>query len=388
METLMQLNGIRGSRNGSGFVENNRASGGRSLSPIQEESISRRLGENYGEKLIKDPNLSRIITLIPTCPSQTSAKNKAFRLFFSIIPPERTIRTPVINVKTAVLHLKRKTLKAALINGKFYASDNRKYKGKRANAANEHLVKWKVRIQVYNMPKGDTKAVVKYFDLDPRNSTQWVKVNIRKVVEEWLKTSRRNLGLQLTIVNGRNQTIHPAEVFHNFNCSQSRNPPVKATYPTGDGSENGEGVGLRGGSQRPVATNDPSSAAADDIPYLEVVMAKAPSSATKRIVRHLPKKKNICEAIPVLVKIEDLKGKWKKNIINPKSFQSNICRGTCHRCLSQSVNNTMSLDGGESDGCCQPIKWRSPTAIIVDEEGVVRVRHIPILAVTKCGCRR
>jgi len=53
-----------------------------------------------------------------------------------------------------------------------------------------------------------------------------------------------------------------------------------------------------------VVTNDLSSLETS-IPYLDVVLAKAPSSATKRIVRHLPKKKkNICEAIPVLVKLE------------------------------------------------------------------------------------
>lgn len=395
LETLIQLNGIMGSRNQSssaagGEGTNPRVSGVRSLSASDEESITRRLDENYAEKLIKDPNLSRVITLLPSCPSTTPAKNKAFRLFFSIIPAERTIRTPIINVKTAVLHLKRKTLKSDLIHGKFDASANRKYKGKRANAASEHVTKWKVRIQVYNMPKGETKSAVKYFDLDPRNSTQWVKVNIRKVVEEWLKTSRRNLGLQLTIVNGRNQTIHPAEVFHNFNCDQSRNTPAKVTQPSGDGKEDNEGgVGLAGRGRPPVVlTNDLSSVAS--IPYLDVVLAKSPPSATKRIVRHLPKKKNICEAIPVLVKIEDLKGKWKKNIINPKSFQSNVCRGTCHRCLAQPVNSTLSLNGGggDSDGCCQPIKWKSPKAIIIDDEGIVRVRHIPILAVTKCGCRR
>lgn len=65
----MQLNGIRRSSTNlsTNVDETNRPGGGRSLPPIAEELHSRRLDENYGEQLVKDPNLSRIITLLPTC---------------------------------------------------------------------------------------------------------------------------------------------------------------------------------------------------------------------------------------------------------------------------------------------------------------------------------
>ncbi|EZA55165.1 Growth/differentiation factor [Ooceraea biroi] len=179
----------------------------------------------------------------------------------------------------------------------------------------------------------------------------WITIDLRRMVAEWFKHPRDNLGVALKI--------------------------------TGPGSNH------RRNSGRLVETN----AGAEYAPYLEVQMQELDSRRASRIKRNVglncdeASHETRCCRYKLTVDFEKFGWDW---IIAPKKYDANYCSGDCPMAFLPTYPNTHIVSLAEPPNntgpCCAPRKLSEITMLYFDNEYQIVFSRLPGMVVEKCGC--
>ncbi|XP_058804008.1 growth/differentiation factor 8 [Phymastichus coffea] len=179
----------------------------------------------------------------------------------------------------------------------------------------------------------------------------WVTIELRRMVAEWFKHPRDNLGVavKISLANGR----RPSR------------------------------------SSRPVET----SPDADNAPYLEVQTQELDSRRGARIKRNVglncdeASQETRCCRYKLTVDFEKFGWDW---IIAPKKYDANYCSGDCPMAFLPAYPNTHIVSLAEPPNttgpCCAPRKLSEITMLYFDNEYQIVFSRLPGMVVERCGC--
>lgn len=179
----------------------------------------------------------------------------------------------------------------------------------------------------------------------------WITIDLRRMVAEWFKHPRDNLGVAL-----------------------------KITGPGGNHRRN---------TARLVETNP----GAEYAPYLEVQMQELDSRRASRIKRNVglncdeASHETRCCRYKLTVDFEKFGWDW---IIAPKKYDANYCSGDCPMAFLPTYPNTHIVSLAEPPNntgpCCAPRKLSEITMLYFDNEYQIVFSRLPGMVVEKCGC--
>ncbi|OXU22657.1 hypothetical protein TSAR_003035 [Trichomalopsis sarcophagae] len=179
----------------------------------------------------------------------------------------------------------------------------------------------------------------------------WVTIELRRMVAEWFKHPRDNLGVA-----------------------------VKITLPNGR---------RPGRNYRPVET----SPDAEDAPYLEVQTQELDSRRGGRVKRNVglncdeASQETRCCRYKLTVDFEKFGWDW---IIAPKKYDANYCSGDCPMAFLPAYPNTHIVSLAEPPNntgpCCAPRKLSEITMLYFDNEYQIVFSRLPGMVVERCGC--
>ncbi|XP_011494685.1 PREDICTED: growth/differentiation factor 8 isoform X2 [Ceratosolen solmsi marchali] len=179
----------------------------------------------------------------------------------------------------------------------------------------------------------------------------WVTIEVRRMVAEWFKHPRDNLGVAVKIggANGRRPT---------------RSFRLVETSP---GSENA--------------------------PYLEVQTQELDSRRGARMKRNVglncdeASQETRCCRYKLTVDFEKFGWDW---IIAPKKYDANYCSGDCPMAFLPAYPNTHIVSLAEPPNntgpCCAPRKLSEITMLYFDNEYQIVFSRLPGMVVERCGC--
>ncbi|XP_071443076.1 growth/differentiation factor 8 [Hetaerina americana] len=174
---------------------------------------------------------------------------------------------------------------------------------------------------------------------------RWITVDIRRLVIEWFKYPRENLGLVAQVYDSN---LHQLVV----------------TDPEEDG----------GGY----------------IPFVEVHTTDGRKHRTKRTIGLNcieNSRENRCCRYPLTVDFEEFGWDW---IIAPKRYEANYCSGECPFVFLQKYPHTHIVQqanpGGTAGPCCAPRKMSSISMLYFDNEFNIIHSLLPGMVVDRCGC--
>ncbi|KYQ56505.1 Growth/differentiation factor 8 [Trachymyrmex zeteki] len=177
----------------------------------------------------------------------------------------------------------------------------------------------------------------------------WITIELRRMVAEWFKHPRDNLGVALKIT----------------------------------------GSSHRKNSIRLVETNP----GAEYAPYLEVQMQELDSRRGSRIKRNVglncdeASQETRCCRYKLTVDFEKFGWDW---IIAPKKYDANYCSGDCPMAFLPAYPNTHIVSLAEPPNntgpCCAPRKLSEITMLYFDNEYQIVFSRLPGMVVEKCGC--
>ncbi|XP_026671545.1 growth/differentiation factor 8 [Ceratina calcarata] len=178
----------------------------------------------------------------------------------------------------------------------------------------------------------------------------WVTIELRRMVAEWFKHPRDNLGVAL-----------------------------KISGPGGSHRRN----------SRLVETNP----GAEYAPYLEVQTQELDSRRGARIKRNVglncdeASQETRCCRYKLTVDFEKFGWDW---IIAPKKYDANYCSGDCPMAFLPAYPNTHIVSLAEppnnSGPCCAPRKLSEITMLYFDNEYQIVFSRLPGMVVERCGC--
>ncbi|XP_033226501.1 growth/differentiation factor 8 [Belonocnema kinseyi] len=181
-------------------------------------------------------------------------------------------------------------------------------------------------------------------------SGKWVTIELRRMVAEWFKHPRDNLGVALKI---------------------------------------GGGGGNHRRNYKPVETNP----AAENAPYLEVQTQELDSRRGGRIKRNVglncdeASQETRCCRYKLTVDFEKFGWDW---IIAPKKYDANYCSGDCPMAFLPAYPNTHIVSLAEPPNntgpCCAPRKLSEITMLYFDNEYQIVFSRLPGMVVERCGC--
>ncbi|KYM76845.1 Growth/differentiation factor 11 [Atta colombica] len=179
----------------------------------------------------------------------------------------------------------------------------------------------------------------------------WITIELRRMVAEWFKHPRDNLGVALKIT--------------------------------------GPGGSHRRNLVRLVETNP----GAEYAPYLEVQMQELDSRRGSRIKRNVglncdeASQETRCCRYKLTVDFEKFGWDW---IIAPKKYDANYCSGDCPMAFLPAYPNTHIVSLAEPPNntgpCCAPRKLSEITMLYFDNEYQIVFSRLPGMVVEKCGC--
>ncbi|XP_051174793.1 growth/differentiation factor 8 [Leptopilina boulardi] len=180
---------------------------------------------------------------------------------------------------------------------------------------------------------------------------KWVTIELRRMVAEWFKHPRDNLGVALKIGGG--------------------------------------GGGNHRRNYKPVETNP----AAENAPYLEVQTQELDSRRGGRIKRNVglncdeASQESRCCRYKLTVDFEKFGWDW---IIAPKKYDANYCSGDCPMAFLPAYPNTHIVSLAEPPNntgpCCAPRKLSEITMLYFDNEYQIVFSRLPGMVVERCGC--
>ncbi|XP_014208297.1 growth/differentiation factor 8-like [Copidosoma floridanum] len=180
----------------------------------------------------------------------------------------------------------------------------------------------------------------------------WVTIELRRMVAEWFKHPRDNLGVAIKI-SGQN------------------------------------GWGRINRNLRPVETNPE----ADNAPYLEVQTQELDSRRGSRVKRNVglncdeTSQETRCCRYKLTVDFEKFGWDW---IIAPKKYDANYCSGDCPMAFLPAYPNTHIVSLAEPPNntgpCCAPRKLSEITMLYFDNEYQIVFSRLPGMVVERCGC--
>ncbi|KAJ8680283.1 hypothetical protein QAD02_016070 [Eretmocerus hayati] len=176
----------------------------------------------------------------------------------------------------------------------------------------------------------------------------WVTIELKRMVSEWFKHPRDNLGVAIKISGGRK---------------------------SGHGSRSVE-----------------TSSSADNAPYLEVQTQDLESRRT-RVKRNVGlncdenSHETRCCRYKLTVDFEKFGWDW---IIAPKKYDANYCSGDCPMAFLPAYPNTHIVSLAEPPNntgpCCAPRKLSEITMLYFDNEYQIVFSRLPGMVVERCGC--
>ncbi|XP_076641622.1 growth/differentiation factor 8 [Halictus rubicundus] len=188
----------------------------------------------------------------------------------------------------------------------------------------------------------------------------WVTIELRRMVAEWFKHPRDNLGVALKI--------------------------------SGPGPGPGSGTGT-GGNHRRNSKLVETNPGAEYAPYLEVQTQELDSRRGARIKRNIglncdeTTQETKCCRYKLTVDFEKFGWDW---IIAPKKYDANYCSGDCPMAFLQSYPNThivsLALPPNNTGPCCAPRKLSEITILYFDNEYQIVFSRLPGMVVERCGC--
>ncbi|XP_029173049.1 growth/differentiation factor 8 [Nylanderia fulva] len=176
-----------------------------------------------------------------------------------------------------------------------------------------------------------------------------ITIELRRMVAEWFKHPRDNLGVALKITCGN----------HHRNLAR-----LVETSPN-----------------------------ADNTPYLEVQTQELDSRKNSRIKRNVglncdeASQETRCCRYKLTVDFEKFGWDW---IIAPKKYDANYCSGDCPMAFLPAYPNTHIVSLAEPPNntgpCCAPRKLSEITMLYFDNEYQIVFSRLPGMVVEKCGC--
>lgn len=177
----------------------------------------------------------------------------------------------------------------------------------------------------------------------------WITIELRRMVAEWFKHPRDNLGVAVKITGS--------------NGNHRRNRLVEI------------------------------SPGAEYAPYLEVQMQELDSRRGSRIKRNVglncdeASQETRCCRYKLTVDFEKFGWDW---IIAPKKYDANYCSGDCPMAFLPAYPNTHIVSLAEPPNntgpCCAPRKLSEITMLYFDNEYQIVFSRLPGMVVEKCGC--
>ncbi|XP_063986008.1 growth/differentiation factor 8 [Diachasmimorpha longicaudata] len=177
----------------------------------------------------------------------------------------------------------------------------------------------------------------------------WVTIELRRMVAEWFKHPRDNLGVALKITSGK---------------SDRRHSWIVETNP-----------------------------GAEFAPYLEVQTQELESRRGARIKRSVglncdeATQETRCCRYKLTVDFEKFGWDW---IIAPKKYDANYCSGDCPMAFLPVYPNTHIVSLAEPPNntgpCCAPRKLSEITMLYFDNEYQIVFTRLPGMVVERCGC--
>ncbi|XP_043280903.1 growth/differentiation factor 8 [Venturia canescens] len=185
----------------------------------------------------------------------------------------------------------------------------------------------------------------------------WITIELRRMVAEWFKHPRDNLGVALKIVDDQGSL--------NANTNNHRrNSWLVETNP-----------------------------GAEYAPYLEVQTQELDSRRGSRIKRNvglncdIASQEKRCCRYKLTVDFEKFGWDW---IIAPKKYDANYCTGDCPMAFLPAYPNTHIVSLAEPPNntgpCCAPRKLSEITMLYFDNEYQIVFSRLPGMVVERCGC--
>ncbi|XP_017798705.1 PREDICTED: growth/differentiation factor 11-like [Habropoda laboriosa] len=183
----------------------------------------------------------------------------------------------------------------------------------------------------------------------------WVTIELTKMVAEWFKHPRDNLGVALNVSG----PAGPAGL-----AAHCKNSKLVETNP-----------------------------GAEYAPYLEVQTQELDSRRGARIKRNVglncdeTSQETRCCRYKLTVDFEKFGWDW---IIAPKKYDANYCSGDCPMAFLPTYPNTHIVSLAEppknSGPCCAPRKLSEITMLYFDNEYQIVFSRLPGMVVERCGC--
>ncbi|CAM1322021.1 MSTN (predicted) [Pycnogonum litorale] len=174
----------------------------------------------------------------------------------------------------------------------------------------------------------------------------WISLDIRKLVSQWFRHPRENMGIVIQAFDGDDEHI-------TVDVDQRESSPQR--------------------------------------PFIEVKTTKEKRRRTKRksgLDCNEDSKETRCCRYPLTVDFEDFGWDW---IIAPTRYEANYCSGECAFVFLQKYPHThlvqQASPGGNAGPCCTPRKMSQISMIYHDSvHGNIIYSNIPGMVVDRCGC--
>ncbi|KAG6794344.1 growth/differentiation factor 8 [Apis mellifera caucasica] len=206
----------------------------------------------------------------------------------------------------------------------------------------------------------------------------WVTIELRRMVAEWFKHPRDNLGVALKISG-------PGGGGSGGGGSSGGGG--------GGGGSGGGGGGGGSGNHRRNSKLVETNPEAEYAPYLEVQTQELDSRRGARIKRNVglncdeASQETRCCRYKLTVDFEKFGWDW---IIAPKKYDANYCSGDCPMAFLPAYPNTHIVSLAEppnnSGPCCAPRKLSEITMLYFDNEYQIVFSRLPGMVVERCGC--
>ena len=199
----------------------------------------------------------------------------------------------------------------------------------------------RVSVSVHRMKReGAHELEAKMDRPQPDGEGAWMKFNVKKMVDDWFRRPRDNLGL---MVQTNEDTKHLVQVDPNDDVSK--------------------------------------------VPFLEVYLSEGRKRRTRRAMGLNCMEsfnETRCCRYPLTVDFEAIGWDF---IIAPKRYEANYCSGECPVAFAQKKPHTYIMSISIKSGpCCGPRKMSSMEMLFFDNDMNVVLAILPGMKVDRCGC--
>lgn len=225
--------------------------------------------------------------------------------------------------------------------------------------------------------KGKTEPIFLLIDTKTVqiNGSETVNLDVTPAVDRWLRTPKRNFGILIDIVSGReNQPAAHQHIRLKRNVDEDKHEwsgkqPILFAY-TDDGRY----------KQRSIRE----------------ILSNRPRRTTNHRRQHKRRnRREQCQRKPLYVDFSDVG--WSEWIVAPPGYEAFYCHGECNYPFGDNMNTTNhavvqslvnSIDSNTAPkACCVPTELASATMLYLDDQNKAVLKNYQDMSVVGCGCR-